>query len=216
MKKSTRTIGFAGQSIELGSEGSLLWREKELLVAADLHLGRKPLLDAAGHSDSLAAELAVLQRLARIVRESEARKLLILGDFVHGKEAIVAPVIRAVVDWRKTVDAEVLLVRGSYDHLPAPLLNRWDIEPVGDVLSVAPLLFCFKPSPEHPQPQICGHLHPCARLSKTADSMKLPCFVVEPGLLLMPSFGAHSYGYEISEKENRVFYVLSDGEVLSI
>ncbi|TVQ38630.1 MAG: hypothetical protein EA384_08775 [Spirochaetaceae bacterium] len=216
MKNSSRTIGFAGQTIELGSERTLLWRDKELLVAADLHLGRRLALETAGHGEALSVDIAALQRLARVARESQVRRLLILGDFVHGAEAVAAPVIRVVADWRKTVSAEVLLVHGSYDHLPAPLLNRWDIEPVGDVLSIAPLLFRYKPAAGHPEPQICGHLHPCARLSKAADSMKLPCFVVEPNLLLMPSFGNHPDGYEISEKDNRVFYVISDGEVRPI
>jgi len=216
MKNRTRTIGFAGQSLELGSEKTLLWREKELLVAADLHLGRALTRGAAGKTDALAADSATLQRLARVVRESNARKLLILGDFVHGREAVVASLIRVVAEWRKTVNAEVLLVRGSYDHLPAPILNRWDVEPVGDTLLVEPLRFRYKPAADRPQPQICGHLHPCARLSKTADSMKLPCFVVEPALLLMPSFGVLPDGYEVSEKVNRVFYVISDGEVRPI
>lgn len=211
---STRTIVFADQKVELSSESALLWPEQRLLVVADLHLGRG--LTREVHEDAIADDRAVLRRLARIVRDSGAGKLMILGDFIHETEAVTAPMISMVTDWRKSVEAEVLLLRGSYDHLSAPVLNRWDMEPVGDAMLIAPLLFCYRPNPERPEPQVCGHLHPCARLSSTADSLKLPCFVVEPNRLLLPSFGSHPDGFEIIEKDDRIFYVISDGEVLLI
>lgn len=213
---STRPIVFADQKVELSSDAALLWPEQRLLVVADLHLGRGLTREVLGHEDAVADDLAVLRRLGRVVHDSGAEKLIILGDFVHETEAVTAAMISMVANWRKTVHAEIILLRSSYDHLSAPVLNRWDMEPFGDSMLIAPLLFCYKPNPERPEPQVCGHLHPCARLSSTADSLKLPCFVVEPNRLLLPSFGSHPDGFEVLDKDDRVFYVISDGEILLI
>ncbi len=215
MTSNQRSISFAGSSFQLDPSGALYWPEQHLLIVADLHLGR---LDMPATADAVerSPDAVILRRLSRLVRDCAAERLLILGDLVHGASAVTPDLIRLVAEWRKTVTAEVLLVRGNYDHLSAPVLNRWDVEPAGDVITVGSVRFRHKPGVRSGEPEICGHLHPCVRLPATPEAPALPCFVMENNLLLMPSFGSHQDGYEILEKDARTFFVLCDGEVRTI
>ncbi|TVR02281.1 MAG: ligase-associated DNA damage response endonuclease PdeM [Spirochaetaceae bacterium] len=215
MTSNQRSVSFAGSVFQLDPSGALYWPDQRLLVVADLHLGRRDAPQTADAAER-SPDTAILRRLSRLVRDCAAERLLVLGDLVHGASAVTPDLIRLVAEWRKTVAAEVLLVRGNYDHLSAPVLNRWDVEPAGDVVTVGSVRFRHKPGTRRSEPEICGHLHPCVRLPATPEAPALPCFVMESNLLLMPSFGSHQDGYEILEKDARTFFVLCDGEVRTI
>ena len=61
--------------------------------------------------------------------------------------------------------------------------------------------------------QICGHVHPCVKIGDGRDKLRLPCFALKSKLLLLPSFGELTGGYELLPQEWETFVLCLGNEV---
>ena len=61
--------------------------------------------------------------------------------------------------------------------------------------------------------QICGHVHPCVKIGDGRDKLRLPCFALKSKLLLLPSFGELTGGYELLPQEWETFVLCLENEV---
>jgi uncharacterized protein len=66
-----------------------------------------------------------------------------------------------------------------------------------------------------PSPHICGHLHPVLRWRDRFDRWRLPCFQVDPELLVVPAFSRLAGGLETALTTGRVLYPVAEGRVLA-
>ncbi|MFN9140585.1 MAG: DEAD/DEAH box helicase, partial [Betaproteobacteria bacterium] len=74
------------------------------------------------------------------------------------------------------------------------------------------LALCHHPQRVAGAHVLAGHLHPCVRLTGRAnDRLRLPCFWLQPGLTILPSFGEFTGGASIGRSESdRVVAVAED------
>jgi metallophosphoesterase superfamily enzyme len=90
-------------------------------------------------------------------------------------------------------------VRGNHDkHAgdPAALLG---IVLVDEPHTVGPFSFCHHPDIETaPGYVLAGHVHPAYVLATRFDALRLPCFVVGPRRMILPSFGAFTGGHTVN------------------
>jgi DNA ligase-associated metallophosphoesterase len=213
------SIQCAGYTFQLLPQRALWWASEKTLLVADVHLGKGATFRALGQPLPRGGSARDLQRLAALVAQLQAKRLIVLGDFWHSRRGLNPMLFNALHQWHgQHEQLQVMLVRGNHDraisrsNLPPSL----GIEIVEEPFTLAPGLYaCHEPPLQVPglPPQanngtaimlsapvstdapegfyLAGHLHPALRLrGKSLDSAFLPCFVWQTGQLVLPAFGS--------------------------
>ena len=108
-------ISVAGEPVSLWPDRALGWRDA--LFVADVHIGKSAVFRKAGLPMPPGELEHDLSRLSALVACSGARRLVVLGDFVHGM--VGDGVTQAVSEWRKNLTTTWFVVRGNHDrHVP--------------------------------------------------------------------------------------------------
>jgi metallophosphoesterase superfamily enzyme len=47
-------------------------------------------------------------------------------------------------------------------------------------------------------------------------SVRVPCFVIEPNLLMLPSFGTMTGGHRVSAQPHRRIYLVAGGRIVAV
>jgi uncharacterized protein len=176
----------------LPGRAALLPHEGTLLVA-DLHLGKAASFRHAGLPVPEGSSSGDLVRLARLLAETAARRLLVLGDLFHASSGCTPAVLEEFAAFCcRHSGVEVVLVEGNHDRrvrIPSEL----GIDRIVPSLEEPPWRFLHEPPQERTAGWIhcCGHLHPRLSIrSPSGDRLSQRCFVEEPGLWILPAFGS--------------------------
>ena len=86
------------------------------LLVADVHLGKAATFRNAGIPVPEGSAQADLARLERLVRDTAARRLIVLGDLFHARSGCTQAVFDEFAAARAGMpDTEVLLIAGNHD-----------------------------------------------------------------------------------------------------
>ncbi len=190
-----------------------VWLEHEqTLAVADLHLGYAWAHRHAGQLLPLTAAETTVARLTALVDHYAPRQLAILGDIVHA-----AVPVDALENELRQICREfegrlkLRLVAGNHDRALAPMLKSCGIDAeLLRSLQTGPHLLIHGDEAPGKEPQdlfekateqgggiIMGHEHPAIRVSDGITSVKCPCFLFAPGLLVLPAFSDWAAGANV-------------------
>ena len=183
---------IAGECVELLASRALYWPSAGTLFVADVHLGKSAAFRAGGVPVPRGATAADLQRLSALIVDTAAKRLVVLGDFLHAAAGRVAALDDAFVAWRTRHRAlEITLVRGNHDAHAGDPPAAWDIDVVPEPHPLAPFLACHRPCEPSSGFALCGHVHPGVWITGGArESARVPCFVLGRRSALLPAFGS--------------------------
>jgi DNA ligase-associated metallophosphoesterase len=187
-------IAIAGQHIIADPSGALYWPEHGLLVVADLHLEKGSSYAARGQLLPPYDTAATLARLARLVAHYAPRMVIALGDSFHDgggparlqagdRESLAA--LQRGRDW--------IWITGNHDPEPA--------DNIGGVFHETATvgMLTFRHLPTGTANEICGHLHPVARVSHRGRAVSRRCFAADATRMVMPAFGAFTGGLNVRD-----------------
>ncbi len=185
-------VDVGGVRLAARADRALVWRAERTVFIADLHLGKAAAFRRAGIAVPESGTHEDLVRLAAIVREERAARLVILGDFFHAKQGRTIAVADAASAWRDSIgDVEVVLVRGNHDRGAGdpPESMRMRIEDNGAM--VGPLVVRHEPDQDARGYVLAGHIHPAVRLADPGlgQGIKAPCFWFGARCAIVPAFG---------------------------
>ncbi len=187
-------IALGPHALELLPDRAVWWPDQSTLLVADVHLGK----DQVFRRQGLAVPAGVLQhdldRLDQLIEETEAERLVILGDWVHAPPQIEDDWPDLIGQWRaEHADIEMDLVLGNHDRELELWLHQWQINGHPERLDVEGLALMHEWRRGIAQPGLSGHLHPGARLKTRREQLMLPAFLLhsDPGQehLVLPAFG---------------------------
>ena len=108
------TLG--GERVVLFAERALFWPREATLFVADVHLGKAAAFRAGGVPVPRGATAADLARLSQLVARTSARRLVVLGDFLHAAAGRVPALDAAFTRFRDAhADISITVVRGNHD-----------------------------------------------------------------------------------------------------
>jgi DNA ligase-associated metallophosphoesterase len=211
---SAALIEVAGEQLALLPQKALLWPRERTLVVADIHFGKAASFRAHGVPVPRGTTTQNLDALDELVEMYEPERIVFLGDFLHARAAHAPATQAALLAWReRRASLQLTLVRGNHDLRAGDPAARLGIELVDEPFAVGPFAFCHHPGLDAPGYALAGHVHPAFLLANRFDALRLPCFVVGPRRIILPSFGAFTGGHLVRPASGDAIYV-SSGEAV--
>lgn len=187
-------IVISSASLLADPSGALYWPEHGLLVVADLHLEKGSSFAARGIMLPPYDTAATLARLARLIAHYAPRCVVALGDSFHdgGGPARLSGADRESLHVLQR-GREWIWITGNHDPEPA--------ENIGGVFHATFVLgaLTFRHLPTGRANEICGHLHPVARIAHRGRTVSRRCFAADRTRMVMPAFGAFTGGLNVRD-----------------
>lgn len=176
---------------------------------ADLHLGKAASFRVLGQPVPRGTTQENLCRLGALLQSHGARRLVVLGDFLHARSGRSDGLFEQLRVWRAAhATLDCIVVRGNHDahagDAPAGCGFTSVDEPFA-LLGVEGWHHSVGAQGEADGPTILsGHIHPVARLSGPGrDSLRLPCFCLRGREIVLPSFGEFTGGHPVDARDWR-------------
>lgn len=212
------TVEIHGEHLRLLPERALYWERMNMLLIADLHLGkaatfrayRVPLPEGNAATD--------LDRLTQALTRTDARSLLILGDLIHAAKGRDEQTLQIFHDWRtQHEELDIMLVRGNHDQRAGDPPAAWNIRSVDAPAPLANFVLSHLPLEPDSGYAIAGHLHPAVQLKgKARQTLKLPCFLFGAHCGILPAFGSFIDHSIIRPRAGERIYAIADQHILEI
>lgn len=212
------TIELAGEEVVLLPERGLYRPNARTLVIADPHFGKAAAFRAGGVPVPETTTRTTLLRLDSALARTGARRLVILGDFLHAKagrsEALLSAVGDHLRDWG---DLAVLLVRGNHDGRAGDPPPEWGIECADGPVRDGPFAWRHEPVASDAGYAVAGHVHPAVALrGRGGLSVTLPCFYFGRDYALLPAFGDFTGAAVIRPRSGERVFVIAGEEVIAV
>jgi DNA ligase-associated metallophosphoesterase len=212
------TLEVAGETLVLLAERALHWPARDMLVVADLHLGKAATFRALGIPIPRGSTAEDLARLDAALTRTGARELVILGDLYHarvGREA--EGTVARLAEWRaRWPDLAIRLVRGNHDVRAGDPHHELAVCCVDEPWTEGP--FTMRHHPDAAEGYVlAGHIHPAVRLGGHGGLReRLPAFIFGERVALLPAFGSFTGGATIVPADTDRVWVIADDTVLPI
>jgi DNA ligase-associated metallophosphoesterase len=186
----------AGAAAMLRPSGALWLAEEGALVVADLHLEKGSAYARRGQMLPPYDTRETLDRLEAEVARLAPRVLVFLGDSFHDGAAEArmdgaeAARLAALANGRKLV-----WVVGNHDaDGPRGLPGERAVD-----LALAGLILRHEPRAGAQLGEVCGHLHPAAKVRSPRGAVRRRCFATDGERLILPAFGAYAGGLNLRD-----------------
>jgi len=221
MNQGTVSLAIKGETLLLHPQRAVLWTSRRTVIVADTHFGKSSFFARHGIAVPAGSDASDRQRLTHLLKSTDARRLIILGDFLHAPLTPHSAECDDLQRWAELLAriTEIHVVAGNHD-IGAPqsrlsAVHWWDTEWVDP-----PFRFIHDaeraPSPTVDAPfTLSGHVHPVIRLRELGKgALRVPVFWQKAAGLILPSFGLFTGGYAVVPGEGeRMFAVGSSGIV---
>lgn len=185
-------VAIGPETLRLLPERALFWPRARTLFIADLHVGKAAAFRASAVPIPEGSTADDLARLTRVVKRTQVKTLVILGDLLHASASRQPALMDAVLAWRAAHPTlRIFLVRGNHDRAAGDPPSEWGIIPVNGPTRGPYFVLNHTPVVPDEGYALAGHLHPGVVLhGKGHQRLKLPCFWLMPRCAVLPAFGS--------------------------
>jgi uncharacterized protein len=216
---SYATHSIAGQTLLLLPERAIFWKEKEMLLLADLHLGKAGHFRKAGIPVSAEVHHHDLAVLDKLIQDWQPRDVLFLGDLFHSS---INSEWFWFEDWlEQQPGTRFTLIKGNHDVLPDGVYKSSRLQIVAGNMEILPFLLTHQPPRAGELTEgtyaLCGHIHPAVTLRGAArQELSLPCFYFGLHFGILPAFGKFTGFYKIKPKAGEGVYGVLPNKVVPL
>jgi len=208
----------AGEELLLLPDRAVYWPSHATLLVADPHFGKAAAFRFAGLFVPPGTTAAALSRLSKLLVNTNAERIVFLGDFLHAAEGRSAQMFSAVAAWRRSHAAiGMTLVRGNHDRRAGDPPTELGIGVVDGPSVEGPFALAHHPAAVEGLYVLAGHIHPCVtvRGRGRGDRERLACFWFGAQVGVLPAFGEFTGCAEISPKDGDRVWVVAGSEVIA-
>lgn len=203
---------LAGEPVGLLPEGALWWPAQRLLMVADAHIGKAVSFRRLGVPVPQGTTTETLDALSQAVARTGAQRIVFLGDLLHSARSHAPDTLAAMAAWRAAhATLELTLVRGNHDDRAGDPPPGWAMDVVDEPWCRGGLALCHHPQAVPDHDAVGGHLHPGVVLAHAFERLRLPCFHLREGVLVLPAFGSFTGLHLVAPSPtDRVFAIVGD------
>lgn len=188
-----------------------IWEpQSRTLYVADVHLGKAATFRALNQPVPGGTTAENLARLTKLLTQLAPRTLIFLGDLFHAPQAFTPDLMAQFAAWRGMhASVSMILVRGNHDIRAGKRSAELNIEQVDEPFYIGRLIARHHPleTRDHLAGHLilAGHVHPVIKIEgKGRDSLRLPCFLISPGQIILPAFGEFTGGAPVKLERNQI------------
>lgn len=187
------------------------------LLVSDVHLGKAETFQHHGLPVPSLVNQTTLGRLQALCHRWAIADLWILGDLFHSQGGLTDGVRHQWLTFLGATGVTAHLILGNHDRPLQAALAPWAVDCYLDAVALGGLVLSHEPTPPGDAVNLCGHIHPCLRLSLGCDRLRLPCFHWQPrhSRLTLPAFGDFTGGHEIRLTAGEVAYTVAEDTVVA-
>lgn len=191
--EATAPVSIAGAEMLCDWTGCLYWPAENTLIVSDLHLEKGSSYARTGQFLPPYDTLATLVVLDEQIWHWKPARVIALGDSFHDGKAGDRMDSQALIRLQNLVSRqEWIWISGNHDPEPPGFVGGHSYSD----LAIGPLTFRHEPV-SGAKGEICGHLHPHARIHRRGKTVRRRCFAHDGNRLVMPAFGAYTGGLNI-------------------
>ncbi|MDX1464024.1 MAG: ligase-associated DNA damage response endonuclease PdeM [Marinirhabdus sp.] len=206
-------IEIRDNTFRLHPTGAVFWEEQDLLLIADVHLGKVTHFRKYGAAIPPHAAFQNLEKLTAVTNHFSPKTVCFLGDLFHSK---LNTEWDDFAQWVSYTKSAVALINGNHDILPQSLFEDLGVN-LYDFQDIDGFLLTHHPTEHDAHFNFCGHIHPGVRLQGPArQTLKLPCFFKTKNQLILPAFGTFTGKHILSPNDDDEVFVIVDGEVIQV
>lgn len=177
--------------VTVDSDYALYLEKSKTVVIADLHLGYEGALHEEGVSIPRFQKRVMMDRIKRILKRYEPRKLVINGDFKHEFSRNLSQ------EWKEVNEVlgflvgkvDIVLTRGNHDNYLMTILAKKGLDLKKKAASQKMTITHGHKDAKWEGTLIIGHEHPSLQLrDEIGASIRLPCFLVSEKIIVLPAF----------------------------
>jgi DNA ligase-associated metallophosphoesterase len=207
------TITIQNNHFNLASSGVVYWEQEQMLLIADVHLGKISHFRKYGSAVPQTAIQNNFDKLSEAVKTFQPKKIVFLGDLFHSALNVEWNLFE---NWVKAQQAEIILVAGNHDIISPLHYEELGVKIVQE-LNIQKFRLTHHPEEQDETFNICGHIHPGFRLLGVAKQhLKLKCFFRSENQLILPAFGEFTGIFVLEPKEKDQVYVCTTSEVIQV
>ena len=205
-----------GEKLLLNRKKSIFWYDQNMLILADLHLGKAVHFRKAGIAAPAETNQQTLENLETLIGYYHPSSILILGDLFHSR---INSDWQNFIDWKSNYQQiDFILIKGNHDLLSTDDYQRSNLR-IYDKLLLESFLFIHDADEADEKNSgritISGHIHPAVKLSgKGRQKITLPCFLYKNSNLILPAFGSFTGTHKFTKtRKNRIFAITDDSVI---
>ncbi len=210
-------VQIGREELDLFPERALLWPSQNALLVADLHIGKGAAFRAESVAVPTGSSESTLNNLTKLLNETGAKRLLILGDFWHARQGRTETIHELLLDWRhRHQHTEMILVEGNHDKKSGSLPSDLEMDTVQE-LPIEGFVLKHHPEPDERGYVLAGHIHPAVRLVGLGrQAERLPCFWFGPKIGVLPAFGDFTGAATVYPAAGDRVFVIAGQEVCEV
>lgn len=211
--KMNLNIRLRKQDFVLHPLGAVYWPEQEILLVADVHLGKISHFRKHGSAVPIEAISQNFVRLDKILKDFDPEHILFMGDLFHSSLNIEWDIF---AEWVSSLDHQVHLIAGNHDIISPLRYQDLGID-IYSELKISEFLLTHHPEENATLFNICGHIHPGFKMRGGGRQLlKLPCFFRTYNQLILPAFGEFTGNYFLEPDEGDRIFAITGKEVIPI
>lgn len=208
-------LTLQGVQLSLLAERAIWWKQEKTLIVADLHWGKAGHFRKHGIAIPAQSQTKDEQRLAQLLQQTGAERLVIAGDLFHSHHNAQVEMFRHFRQHHRTLQME--LVIGNHDILEDQVYDDLQLTFHKECLDIAP--FCiahdFIASSHF---VIHGHVHPALRIKSPGynqPALRLCCFAQDDKRMILPAFGKFTGTHLLNPTLFQQLYLIADDKVIA-
>ncbi|HEY0928283.1 MAG TPA: ligase-associated DNA damage response endonuclease PdeM [Gemmatimonas sp.] len=211
-------VEVASETVVLLPERALWIPAHDAVVVADLHWGKAATFRASRVPVPMGTTASDLTRLSRVLSDTGASQLIILGDLLHARAGRHEETFATIAAWRaRHASLQVTLVRGNHDRHAGDPPASLDIDCQDDPWRAGPFVGVHEPALPESGYVLAGHLHPNVTVHGRGRShVRLPAFVFGATIGILPAFSAFTGGGMYARQAGDALYGIAGGEVIAL
>lgn len=204
---------WAGEELLLLPDRAVYWPRQHALIITDPHFGKASAFRHSGIPVPMGTTPADLARLTSLIAQTEAKQLIILGDFFHHRTGQCDRTMTLLAQWRQAHSSlNILLVMGNHDRSSDEPPPEWNIRLERRPVEFPPFLLCHEPCRKEGLFVLCGHVHPSVSLrDPIGHALRVPCYWFGSEAGMLPAFGGFTGSAKVHPVPgDQVFGIVED------
>ncbi|MTI41394.1 ligase-associated DNA damage response endonuclease PdeM [Fulvivirga lutimaris] len=208
-------IELKKEKLTLLGEKGIIWEKHQLLLIADLHLGKANHFRRSGIAVPSKSNDQNIERLISLLQEERIERVLFMGDLFHSHYNPSWEDFGTFINSFPEITFD--LVIGNHDIMSEHQYTKYGINIYKDPLTIGPFIISHEPMETFDGYNLAGHIHPGVVLrGKARQGIRLPCFHFGDKQGLLPAFGEFTGLHKLSIKKSDKVFPIVEGKVLAV